>query len=165
MALIHCPDCNSEISDKAVTCPKCACPIPRALKCVSIISAQWEEYFKNITKGTVAQQVDFFQNRVIPDCQLQIPPSMQKSSFIWRKMFTGVSMDDLTTPEKMADFVVTIEQGIQKACSKLPRCPQCGSYLVREISGTRRVFGTALWGAASKNFGKSMECCDCSYRW
>lgn len=27
MALINCPECNNEISDKAVSCPKCAFPI------------------------------------------------------------------------------------------------------------------------------------------
>ena len=27
MALINCPDCNCEVSDKADKCPKCACPI------------------------------------------------------------------------------------------------------------------------------------------
>lgn len=27
MALIKCPECNSEVSDKAKSCPKCGCPI------------------------------------------------------------------------------------------------------------------------------------------
>lgn len=27
MALIKCPECSSEISDKAKACPKCGCPI------------------------------------------------------------------------------------------------------------------------------------------
>ena len=27
MALIHCPECNKEISDKAKTCPHCGCPV------------------------------------------------------------------------------------------------------------------------------------------
>jgi len=27
MALINCPECNSEVSDKAISCPKCGCPI------------------------------------------------------------------------------------------------------------------------------------------
>lgn len=27
MALINCPECNNEVSDKANSCPKCGCPI------------------------------------------------------------------------------------------------------------------------------------------
>ena len=27
MALIKCPECGSEVSDKAVACPRCGCPI------------------------------------------------------------------------------------------------------------------------------------------
>ena len=27
MALIQCPECGKEISDKALTCPSCGCPI------------------------------------------------------------------------------------------------------------------------------------------
>jgi hypothetical protein len=27
MALIKCPECSTEVSDKAAACPKCACPL------------------------------------------------------------------------------------------------------------------------------------------
>lgn len=27
MAIIKCPECQNEVSDKAATCPKCGCPI------------------------------------------------------------------------------------------------------------------------------------------
>ena len=30
MALIRCPDCNTEVSDKAAACVKCGCPIATA---------------------------------------------------------------------------------------------------------------------------------------
>lgn len=32
MALIQCPDCGVEVSDRAVACPKCACPIAEFMK-------------------------------------------------------------------------------------------------------------------------------------
>jgi len=32
MALIHCPECNKEISDKAKVCPKCGYPISKDYK-------------------------------------------------------------------------------------------------------------------------------------
>ena len=27
MALIECPDCERKVSDRAATCPDCACPV------------------------------------------------------------------------------------------------------------------------------------------
>lgn len=27
MALVHCPECNGNVSDKAAACPECGCPI------------------------------------------------------------------------------------------------------------------------------------------
>jgi len=35
MALINCPECGKELSDKAISCPKCAFPI-RAEKAVRV---------------------------------------------------------------------------------------------------------------------------------
>jgi len=30
MALVNCNECNAEISDQAISCPKCGCPIKGA---------------------------------------------------------------------------------------------------------------------------------------
>ncbi len=31
MALITCPECKKEVSDRAMSCPSCACPLERAV--------------------------------------------------------------------------------------------------------------------------------------
>lgn len=31
MALIKCPECKREVSDRAMSCPSCACPLERAV--------------------------------------------------------------------------------------------------------------------------------------
>ncbi len=31
MALITCPECKREVSDRAMSCPSCACPLERAM--------------------------------------------------------------------------------------------------------------------------------------
>jgi hypothetical protein len=36
MALISCPECGNEVSDKAPTCPKCGVPLASALKDVLV---------------------------------------------------------------------------------------------------------------------------------
>ncbi|MBO6092564.1 MAG: zinc ribbon domain-containing protein, partial [Oscillospiraceae bacterium] len=35
MALIKCPECGTEVSDKAIACPKCAYPIQQGIVDVS----------------------------------------------------------------------------------------------------------------------------------
>ena len=32
MALIQCPECGADISDKATECPKCGCPVESSAK-------------------------------------------------------------------------------------------------------------------------------------
>ena len=167
MALIRCPECNTEFSDRAQCCPKCACPVPKEMKILPVISRRWYDYEANITRGTLSQQVSFFISTVIPECGLQFPPSIKNEVSIWQSVFkqTQGLTRSLTTAEAMANFVVNTEASVQEVCAGLPRCPQCGSYMVREIPSVNRIVGVSLLGFASKNFGKSMECRDCSYRW
>lgn len=47
MALIKCPECGNEISDKAYSCPKCGCPIKQE----KIIIVK-KDYKQRCTRGT-----------------------------------------------------------------------------------------------------------------
>jgi hypothetical protein len=46
MALIECPECEAQISDKAKTCPKCGCPVPE----VEALSPAQEKAFEMLSK-------------------------------------------------------------------------------------------------------------------
>ena len=46
-----------------------------------------------------------------------------------------------------------------------PKCPTCGSTNIQKISGTKRWITTGLFGLASSNVGKTMECKNCGYKW
>lgn len=52
----------------------------------------------------------------------------------------------------------------QKNADK-PKCPTCGSTNVKKISGTKRWVGTGLFGLASSDLGKTMQCNSCGYKW
>lgn len=41
MALIKCPECGLEVSDRASACPKCACPIGRG-QLIEQTGKQWK---------------------------------------------------------------------------------------------------------------------------
>lgn len=47
----------------------------------------------------------------------------------------------------------------------VPKCPTCGSTNVQKISGAKRWLTTGLFGLASGDLGKSMQCKNCGYKW
>lgn len=48
--------------------------------------------------------------------------------------------------------------------SNIPKCPTCGSTNIKPISTTKKVIGFATFGVFSNNFGKTMECKNCGYK-
>ena len=52
MALIQCPECGKEISDKALTCPSCGCPI-KAEEPKADVSAERSNEIKDYTDASV----------------------------------------------------------------------------------------------------------------
>ena len=47
----------------------------------------------------------------------------------------------------------------------LPTCPTCGSTKVEKISTGKKLVGFAAVGVFSSNFGKTMRCKQCGYKW
>lgn len=47
----------------------------------------------------------------------------------------------------------------------IPKCPTCGSTNIKKISGTKRFVSTGIFGLASSNIGKNMECRSCGAKW
>lgn len=47
----------------------------------------------------------------------------------------------------------------------IPTCPTCGSTNVSKITTTSKVVGFAAVGVFSSNFGKTMHCKQCGYKW
>ena len=47
----------------------------------------------------------------------------------------------------------------------IPKCPTCGSTNVEKISTTSKAIGFVAVGVFSSNFGKTMHCKNCGYKW
>lgn len=56
-------------------------------------------------------------------------------------------------------------QAVAREWQNKPKCPTCGSTNIKKISGTKRFVSTGLFGLASSNIGKTMECKNCGYKW
>lgn len=117
---------------------------------------------------------------ICPHCHQQ---NFTYLSLSWIEMFPLVelspdpnlifSMDKLKQ-ENIIDFNIKINQFYQQyreMCDTLqsqqsvPRCPTCGSTNIRKISGTKRWVGTGMFGLASSDLGKTMQCGSCGYKW
>ena len=47
----------------------------------------------------------------------------------------------------------------------IPKCPTCGSTNIEKISTTKKAIGFVAVGVFSSNFGKTMHCKQCGYKW
>jgi len=56
VALIHCPECAGEVSDKALACPRCGYPISRV-----------REFFRAALEGKTRVLRDLLKNRIDPN--------------------------------------------------------------------------------------------------
>lgn len=56
-------------------------------------------------------------------------------------------------------------QEYQENQSNIPKCPTCGSTNVKHISTTSKAIGFVAVGVFSSNFGKTMHCKQCGYKW
>lgn len=53
----------------------------------------------------------------------------------------------------------------QPQTDNIPKCPTCGSTNIKKISGAKRWLTTGVFGLASSDVGKTMECNSCGAKW
>ena len=51
------------------------------------------------------------------------------------------------------------------AQSNVPKCPNCSSVYIKQLTPLDRGVSTFVWGRASNKFNKSFECRNCGYTW
>ena len=72
---------------------------------------------------------------------------------------------------KMSQFKEMNKQNIPSMLSTssqpsgVPKCPTCGSTNIKKISGAKRWLTTGVFGLASSDVGKTMECNSCGAKW
>lgn len=92
MALIKCPECGKEISDRAASCPNCGYPISQENQPVAEIFASSENVVvqhsiaRETVNGTEQKEIIFDTN----PCELSSPPKTKKKLKVWQKILIGV---------------------------------------------------------------------------
>lgn len=64
---------------------------------------------------------------------------------------------------KMAQLKQSLPQTSET--DNTPKCPTCGSTNIKKISGAKRWLTTGVFGLASSDVGKNMQCNSCGYKW
>lgn len=63
---------------------------------------------------------------------------------------------------KMAQLKQSLPQTSET--DNTPKCPTCGSTDIKKISGGKRWLTTGIFGLASSDVGKTMQCNSCGYK-
>lgn len=140
MALINCPECGKEISDKSEVCIHCGYPLKNS-----------SGIYETINNKTY-------------DVGFLLDDKICKIDKI--EMVRNLSQCDLYTAKDIADKYSPSNQTIQpKTQSFVPKCPTCGSTNVEKISLTSKAVGGVMFGLFSSNVRKTMHCKNCGYKW
>lgn len=156
--LIKCPECNKEISDKSTVCIHCGYPIGQ------------KEEKNNIC---IINNIEYDFSDI-----MQILPKVGNKDTDVHPLYIGRMVKDRTSLDwKSADElgkIIVETKSIPKSyngsieiktTANSPKCPTCNSTNIKKISGTKRFVTTGLFGLASSNIGKTMECKNCGAKW
>lgn len=82
---------------------------------------------------------------------------MRKYKPMYETKPSSVTVNKLSVP-------IQYKQDITQQ-QNIPTCPTCGSTNVEKISTTKKAIGFVAVGVFSSNFGKTMHCKQCGYKW
>ena len=140
MALIKCPECGKEISDKSDKCIHCGFP----LRSTPIIQENINGKYYDVT---------FLSDTNIP--------FVKKINMV--RELTGC---DLFLAKEIAHkYHIEQESSKPKEEDNRPKCPNCHSTNIKAITGTERAMSIMGLGIFSKKINKSFKCLNCKYTW
>lgn len=161
MALITCPECGKEISNKATACPNCGYPIN--LEKFKIIIT---DYNTDISALAGINEV-FGQQLSYEDC-MQI---LNNLPYIIAEYDTQAEMEHyakmLKSPRWGLEITIESPDGrhLYVDNSNSVKCPSCGSKSISRISTSEKVFGIAMFGLLSNKRKMTFHCNSCEYEW
>ena len=161
MALINCPECNKEISDKSECCINCGYKLQKRE------SKFWGEYCPScLGKGRIRTEKDD-KNTTCPFCKISRKYSIYGT-------YDEVHAFCENHPELKESPEFSIE-AYNKRINYVPyeynnssssaKCPTCQSTNIRKISGLESGASIAMFGLFSRKINKIFKCGNCGYTW
>ena len=139
MALINCPECGKEISDKSEKCIHCGYPIRNI------------PYLHENINGK-----DYDVSFLLDNSMSQVKKM---------KHLTELSECDLLLAKQIVLKYCPTKEVEQKQENNIPHCPTCSSTDLKKISTTSKVMNTAMWGIFGTKRHKTYHCNSCGYEW
>jgi DNA-directed RNA polymerase subunit RPC12/RpoP len=182
MALIKCPECGKEISDKAGKCPHCGYPIEEYLarerqkelykiKFNSITMPdkpeKEKEWFILMGLGVLSIILGFATSDGVTKFAgvFLILASIYARESNYRMKMKKYNLA-VTDMEKYRRKILEEQQKAEEELvNSLIKCPNCGSTDTKKISTTSKVASVAMVGIASGKIGKQYQCKKCGYKW
>lgn len=146
MALIQCPECHKEVSEKANVCIHCGYPLKKDKNTKCIVNGkEYDLSFILDDEYSILFKVrDFIQ---ITHCEIG------KAREIVEKIINE------------GEIPKTLFVPIATQQSNQPKCPTCGSTNIEKISIGKKAFGGMMFGIFSSDVRKTMHCKNCGCKW
>lgn len=177
MALINCPECGKEISDKAKQCIHCGFPLEDYVQEFNIYDMVLKKIIKKTSFAVCILENYYGIAKGEGDALISTPGNVilkgiNKENIEYLKYeFSreGLEMDFIPSD---SDYVNPVNSRISgcseewKAKQKSAiKCPTCGSTNTQKISTTSKVVGAAAFGLFSKTARSQFKCNHCGYKW
>ncbi len=178
MALISCPECKHQVSDRATSCPNCGYPISSNRDAQIKKISDNEVYciiFKRLcepNKIEVIKAVRHILNISLPEakCMVDNPPSVLKKGISFKEaieikdQFDSVGavteIEQYTLSQDDLENIAKEKQILDKHKDDTVRCPRCGSSAV--TTGQR---GFSFWTGFLGSNKTVNRCAKCGYSW
>lgn len=160
-----CLKCNRGLFDKDTECDKCGC--------LDIMDKdEYQNLYDKFIKASYKEQEILRQSeeyKIICKYKFIVDkkntPEMRKQQSIKDKQEARQKSQQEYESLQRRVQQKRIEQERLEKETHVPTCPTCGSTNVRPISTTKKATGFVLAGVFSSNFGKTMHCKNCGYKW
>ncbi len=175
MALIKCPECGREISDKAVSCPGCGCPVEASDNRTDLEKLVDEIYYNN--KGNRTYSAKELMRRTGMEFKEAMDliqkkhhsPEVRAEEKRKRAEYKEMQRQNMANLRNSLNALASLS-----ASSKVVRCPKCRSTSIGyqdKVSVGRAAMGGMIAGPAGAVLGGLTGkkgyavCLNCGKRW
>jgi len=184
MAFINCPNCNEKVSDKVAICPNCNAllntnsamqkPTKMMLKvglgflvaAIASLSFGFWAFSSGgiifVILGIIGFGVAYFAFKDYKNDLYKYHLSQTD-----RDAYDKYVIEE--REKRIEEQRLLNQQRAEKEAKKYNhyryKCPMCQSNKIMNISTTKKVVSTEVFGLASNKIGKTYQCDDCKYMW